>query len=154
MGQEEGQIHKLRTVPGTMQQLSDPNLPSIGEVPPCTEQRRFPCPENPVTVPGTREEVPKSAPKHQSARSELTSPGEGVALAGEGTASPRERTTPPAENPPPGSEKCTAADRRASTGSAGKRLMGWVKGEAMVVSGKLARNEKKVEEGKHLKGKF
>ncbi|KAF9462799.1 hypothetical protein BDZ94DRAFT_1260365 [Collybia nuda] len=46
---------------------------------------------------------------------------------------------------------------RASTGSAGSHhkvgFMDKMKGEAMVISGKLGKNEKKIEEGRHLMGK-
>jgi hypothetical protein len=45
---------------------------------------------------------------------------------------------------------------RASTGSAPTNKVGFMdrmKGEAMIISGKLGKNEKKVEEGKSLMGK-
>ncbi|KAF5378477.1 hypothetical protein D9615_007080 [Tricholomella constricta] len=50
----------------------------------------------------------------------------------------------------------STGDRRASTGSMGEHKVGFMekmKGEAKVISGKLAHNEKKVEAGKHMMGK-
>jgi len=144
MGLEETEAHKRMTVPGTMQELSDHDLPAQAKTQttavPC-DTRAFACPGKPETVPGTRHEVGREEGK-----------GEEV------EADERSHRSVPAPVVPPketGAGATEAAGRRASTGSAGHKVgfLDRVKGEAKVISGKLRGSEKKVEEGRHLMGK-
>jgi len=153
MGQDEGQTHKVRTVPGTMQQLSDPNLPSLqGPTSTAYDTKKYPCQEKPDTVPGTQEMIGERAPQHET----VLPPGTSEKTVGEravGEKAGGEKTG----DEKTGGEKTVGRDpRRASTGSTGHKVgfMDRLKGEAKVITGKLGKNEKKVEEGRHLMGKY
>ena len=95
---------------------------------PPTELKQFPCHKRPETVPGTREEVPKPKTAEQP------------------TPPPDEGTSPLALNNHQESPVARVARHKV-------KFIDKVKGEILVFAGKLGRNEKKVEEGKHLMGK-
>lgn len=142
----EGEVHRRTTVPGTMQELSDPDLPAQRKGTPTTvpcDTRTLVGPARPGNVPGMCGEVGKEERKGEEA---------------EGDEMSRKPAPAPVPVLPPKEIGTGATDpvgRRASTGSAGHKVgfLDRVKGEAKVISGKLGRNEKKVEEGRHLMGK-
>ena len=142
MGLAEGEAHKRMTVPGTMQELSDSDLPAQGigktTAVPC-DTRTSACPAKPGNVPGARDEIGREESKVEEVE--------------EDEGSRKSVPVPPPKDA--GAGATDAVGRRASTGSAGHKVgfLDRIKGEAKVISGKLGRNERKVEEGRHLMGK-